>query len=286
MTRAPYVMLKPEGPFERGGHELVDTHARLALREPAPRRGLPGDLAGRDRRVRRRRVEGVSRERQDAFALESQRRAAAAIEAGRFDGQIVPVPGPAAEGRPGPRGARRAPPAGHDGRGPREAEARVPRGRHRHGRQRLRDQRRRRRRAAGRGRPRPGARASGRWPASWRPRSPASIPRVMGIGPVPAIRKALERAGLAVGRPRRRRAQRGVRVAVGRLHRRARASTRRSSTRTAAPSPWGIRSGRRGARLVTMLVHELERTGGRYGLASMCIGVGQGIATVVERVDG
>jgi acetyl-CoA acetyltransferase len=41
-----------------------------------------------------------------------------------------------------------------------------------------------------------------------------------------------------------------------------------------------------GARLVTMLVHELRRTCGRYGLATMCIGVGQGIATVVERLDG
>ncbi len=41
-----------------------------------------------------------------------------------------------------------------------------------------------------------------------------------------------------------------------------------------------------GARLMTMLVHELARRGGRYGLATMCIGVGQGIATVVERVEG
>ena len=43
--------------------------------------------------------------------------------------------------------------------------------------------------------------------------------------------------------------------------------------------------GASGARLVTSLVHELGRTGGRYGLAAMCIGVGQGIAAVVERVD-
>ena len=43
--------------------------------------------------------------------------------------------------------------------------------------------------------------------------------------------------------------------------------------------------GMSGGRLVTMLVHELRRTGGRYGLATMCIGVGQGIATVVERID-
>jgi acetyl-CoA acetyltransferase len=40
-----------------------------------------------------------------------------------------------------------------------------------------------------------------------------------------------------------------------------------------------------GSRLVTMLVHELQRRSGRYGLATMCIGVGQGIATLVERVD-
>jgi acetyl-CoA acetyltransferase len=43
--------------------------------------------------------------------------------------------------------------------------------------------------------------------------------------------------------------------------------------------------GASGARLATMLVHELVRTGGRYGLATMCIGVGQGIATIVERVE-
>ena len=41
-----------------------------------------------------------------------------------------------------------------------------------------------------------------------------------------------------------------------------------------------------GGRLITMLAHELRRTGGRYGLATMCIGVGQGIATIVERIEG
>jgi acetyl-CoA acetyltransferase len=43
--------------------------------------------------------------------------------------------------------------------------------------------------------------------------------------------------------------------------------------------------GMSGARLITMLSHELCRTGGRYGLATMCIGVGQGIATVIERIE-
>jgi acetyl-CoA acetyltransferase len=44
--------------------------------------------------------------------------------------------------------------------------------------------------------------------------------------------------------------------------------------------------GMSGSRLITMLSHELRRTGGRYGLATMCIGVGQGIATVIERIEG
>ena len=43
--------------------------------------------------------------------------------------------------------------------------------------------------------------------------------------------------------------------------------------------------GMSGARMITTLVHELARRGGRYGLATMCIGVGQGIATIVERID-
>ena len=67
-------------------------------------------------------------------------------------------------------------------------------------------------------------------------------PDVMGIGPVPAIRKALARAGLTVGGPRRRGAQRGVREPVGRLHGRAGPGSRRASTPTAGRSPWAIRS--------------------------------------------
>ncbi len=109
-------------------------------------------------------------------------------------------------------------------------------------------------------------------------------PDVMGIGPVPAIRKALARAGMdvddldlvelneafasqsvacmdALGLDPARVNPNGGAIALG--------------------HPLGAS----GARLMTMLVHELDRTGGRYGLASMCIGVGQGIATVVERIE-
>ena len=52
----------------------------------------------------------------------------------------------------------------------------------------------------------------------------------------------------------------------------------------AARSPSAIHSGMSGARLITMLSHELQRTGKRFGLATMCIGVGQGIATIIERI--
>ena len=90
MTRAPYVMLKAEGAWDRGRPDDGGHDARLAVRQPA-------DAARPIRRSRSARPPSasptqwtVSRERQDAFALESQRRAVAAIEAGRFDGQLVP----------------------------------------------------------------------------------------------------------------------------------------------------------------------------------------------------
>ena len=103
-------------------------------------------------------------------------------------------------------------------------------------------------------------------------------PDVMGIGPVPAVRKVLARAGLeaadldvieineAFAQPGR-----GV-------HGRARARPRARQPERRRDRARATRSGASGARLVTMVVHELARTGGRYGLATMCIGVGQGIA--------
>jgi len=109
-------------------------------------------------------------------------------------------------------------------------------------------------------------------------------PAVMGIGPVPAIRKVLARAGLAVDD-----------LALVELNE-AFASQSVACMDELALDPMKVNVnggaialghplGASGARLVTMLVHELRRTGGRYGLAAMCIGVGQGIATVVERID-
>ena len=106
----------------------------------------------------------------------------------------------------------------------------------------------------------------------------------MGLGPMPATRKALERAGLDVED-----------LDLIELNE-AFASQSIACMRELGLDPdkvnvnggaiaLGHPLGMSGARLITMLVHELGRTGGRYGLATMCIGVGQGIATIIERID-
>jgi acetyl-CoA acetyltransferase family protein len=110
-------------------------------------------------------------------------------------------------------------------------------------------------------------------------------PAVMGIGPVPATRKALERAGIGVGdldliELNEAFASQSL-VCIDELGLDP-AKVNVNGGAIALGHPLGMSGGR----LVTMLVHELRRTGGRYGLATMCIGVGQGIATVVERLDG
>ena len=109
-------------------------------------------------------------------------------------------------------------------------------------------------------------------------------PAVMGLGPIPATRKALERAGLTVDE-----------LDLIELNE-AFASQSIVCMRELGLDPdkvnvnggaiaIGHPLGMSGARLITMLAHELQRTGKRYGLATMCIGVGQGIATVIERID-
>jgi len=283
MSRAPYVMLKPETALERGTHELVDStlgwrfvNRKLDAAYPAISLGETAECVADDW--------SVSRERQDAFALASQRRAVAAIAAGRFDGQLVPVTIQQRKGDPlvvardeHPRAdttaeaLARLRPAFREGgsvtagnaSGINDGAAAI-----------LMVE-------AERGRAL-GLRPMARILAT----AVAGVdPRVMGIGPVPAVRKVLERAGLAVAD-----------LDLVELNE-AFASQSVACIDELGLDPATVNSnggaialghplGASGARLVTMLVHELTRTGGRYGLASMCIGVGQGIATVVERVDG
>jgi acetyl-CoA C-acetyltransferase len=109
-------------------------------------------------------------------------------------------------------------------------------------------------------------------------------PEIMGTGPIPASRKALERAGWAVGDLdliESNEAFAAQSICVVRDLGLDPAKVNVNGGAIALGHPLGMSGGR----LITMLTHELRRTGGRYGLATMCIGVGQGIATVVERLD-
>ena len=283
MTRAPLVMLKPGTAWERGARTMEDTTLGWRFVNPRMRDLYPPISLGETAE----RVAGewdVSRERQDAFALESQRRAVAAIEGGRFDSQLVPVEVPGRKGavtvvdrdeHPRPDTTAEAlaglrPAFTKDGTvtagnssGINDGAAAVLLA------------------EAGR------ARALGLRPmARVVATAVAGVhPDVMGIGPVPAIRKVLDRAGLQVGD-----------IDLVELNE-AFASQSLACMDELGLDPARVNPnggaialghplGASGGRLATMLVHELARTGGRYGLAAMCIGVGQGIATVVERIDG
>ena len=136
-----------------------------------------------------------------------------------------PGAGAAAEGRAGHRPLRRGPARRHDAREARPAAAGVPRGRHGDRRQLLPDQRRRGLPRAGHRGARRASSGASRSRASCRSAPPASSPRYMGIGPVPATRKALARRGPRDRRHRPGRAERGVRLAGAGLRARARAST-------------------------------------------------------------
>jgi 3-oxoadipyl-CoA thiolase len=282
MSRAPYVMLKPEGAFERGTHDLVDStlgwrfvNPKLDAHYPAISLGETAECVADDW--------SVSRQRQDAFALESQQRTAAAMAAGRFDGQLVPVTIPQRKGDPvvvardeHPRadttaeGLAKLKPAFRDGGTVTAGNASGIND----GAAALLLVEAERARALGL---RPMARVVATAVAG-------VDPRVMGMGPVPAIRKVLARARLGVAdldlvELNEAFASQSVACIDELGLDPARVNVNGGAIALGHPL------GASGARLVTMLVHELVRTGGRYGLAAMCIGVGQGIAMVVERID-
>ena len=279
MSRAPLVMLKPERGFPRGNAELVDTTIGWRFLNPSLAERYSTESMGETAENVAERY-GISREDQDAYALESHRRASAAAEAGRFDAEIVTVDVPQPKGDPV---------AIHSDEGPRPDTTLE-------------------RLAALRPIFRDGgtvtagnasqindggacvvvaseerARELGREPLA-RIVSSASAgvdPAVMGMGPVPSTRKALERAGLE---PRD--------VDVVELNE-AFASQVLASMRelgldhdrlnvNGGAIALGHPLGCSGTRLIGTLAHELRRRGARYGVATMCIGVGQGLAAVIE----
>ena len=283
MTRAPYVQLKAADAWDRGSRELADT--TLGWRFVNPRlaeRHYPYSMGETAENVAER--WGVSRERQDAFALESQQRAVAAIEAGRFDDQIVPVPVPQRRGEPvtvtrdeHPRADTSLEALGRLRPAFKAEGGSVTAGNSsgiNDGASAVLVVEAERARSLGL---RPMARVVSTAVAG-------VDPAIMGVGPIPATRKALERAGLAVDdldliELNEAFASQSL-VCIDELGLDP-ARVNVNGGAIALGHPLGMSGGR----LVTMLVHELRRTGGRYGLATMCIGVGQGIATVVERID-
>jgi len=110
-------------------------------------------------------------------------------------------------------------------------------------------------------------------------------PGVMGLGPVPATRKALSRAGLPIEAMDVIELNEAFAVQVLACARDLGIPMDRLNPNGGAVA-LGHPIGCSGARILTSLVYELNRRGGRYGLATMCIGVGQGIATIVERIEG
>ncbi len=108
-------------------------------------------------------------------------------------------------------------------------------------------------------------------------------PAYMGLGPIPASRKALQRAGLAVGDLDLVELNEAFASQSLQCIRELGLDQEKVNVNGGAIAI-GHPLGCSGARLVTTLLHELERRDGHYGLATMCIGVGQGIATVIERV--
>jgi 3-oxoadipyl-CoA thiolase len=282
MTRAPYVMAKPASAWDRGSRELYDT--TLGWRFTNPRlaeRHYPYSMGETAENVAERWE--VGRDLQDEFALGSHRKAVAAIEQGRFDGEIVPVSVPQRKGDPivvdrdeHPRADStldalgRLRPAFRDrgtvtagnSSGINDGASAV-----------LLVEAER-------------ARALGLRPlARVVATAVAGVdPAVMGIGPVPAARKALARAGIGAAdldlvELNEAFASQSI-VCINELGLDP-AKVNVNGGAIALGHPLGMSGGR----LITMLVHELCRTGGRYGLATMCIGVGQGIATIVERVE-
>jgi 3-oxoadipyl-CoA thiolase len=273
MTRAPLVLAKPERAYERGDRTVWDT--TLGWRFPNPRleEKFPLESMGETGENVAERW-SVSREDQDAFALESQRRHAAAAEAGRFRDELVPVDGVDADEqprsdttleklatlRPAFREGGTVTAGNSSGLNDGAAALVIA------SREKAREL---------------GVEPLGRFVAS----AVAGVdPRVMGIGPVPAVQKALARAGIDVADLDL--VELNEAFASQSLHvvRELGLDPERVNVNGGAIAV-GHPLGMSGARLVVTLLHELGRRGGRYGLATLCVGVGQGQAAVFERTE-
>jgi 3-oxoadipyl-CoA thiolase len=271
MSRAPLAMAKPDTAFPRGNQTVWDT--TLGWRFPNPRMEemFPLELMGETGENVAERW-NVSRADQDTFALRSQQRWATAAEAGRFDDELVSVNGLARDEHPrtdtSAEKLAALKPAFRSGgtvtagnsSGINDGAAAVV--------------------VASEERSRElGAASLGRFVGS---AVTGVDPRVMGIGPIPAVRKVLERAGIGVDEVdlvELNEAFASQSLVVIRELDLDEEKVNVNGGAIALGHPLGMS----GARLVVSLLHELRRRGGRYGLATLCVGVGQGQAALFER---
>jgi 3-oxoadipyl-CoA thiolase len=272
MSRAPFVSAKPDKAFPRGNQTMYDT--TLGWRFPNPRleEMFPLEAMGETGENVAERW-GISREDQDAFALESQQRWAAAADAGRFDDELVAVGDVARDEHPRsdtsleklaalkPAFRKGGTVTAGNSSGLNDGAAALV----------IASEEK--------------AAALGIEPLGvFLGSAVAGVdPRVMGIGPIPAVQKVLARTGVEVGA-----------LDLVELNE-AFASQSLAVIRDLGLDPekvnvnggaiaLGHPLGMSGARLVVSLLHELRRREGRYGLATLCVGVGQGQAALFERV--
>jgi 3-oxoadipyl-CoA thiolase len=279
MTRAPFVMSKPAHAFARGEQKLFDStigwrfvNPLMAQKHPTFSMGETAENVAEQ--------EGVARGVQDAFALESQLKAARAIKEGKFTDEIIPVTVPQPRGEPvrfevdeHPRAdttlerlAKLKPAFRHGGTVTAGNSSGI-----NDGASALLV-------ASAAAVARLGLHPMARVVAS----AVAGVdPAIMGLGPIPATRKALTRAGLSVED-----------IGLWELNEAFAAQALPCIRELGIPydrlnvNGGGIALGHplgsTGSRLLVTLVHEMARRGVRYGVATMCIGVGQGITMVLE----
>ncbi len=273
MSRAPLAIAKPEHAFPRGNQTAWDTTLGWRFPNPLMEELFPLESMGETGENVAERW-NISREDQDAFALRSQKRWAAAADAGRFDDELVPLNGLVRDEHPRPdtsseklaalKPAFRANggtvTAGNSS-GINDGAAAVV----------IASEER--------------AKALGVEPlAAFVGSAVAGVdPRVMGIGPIPAVRKLLARAGLAVDQLDLVELNEAFASQSLVVVRELGLDEERVNVNGGAIA-LGHPLGMSGARLVVSLLHELRRRGGRYGLATLCVGVGQGQAALFERL--
>ena len=271
MSRAPYVLPKTDKPFGRG-QQLFDTV--LGWRMVNPKMPKEWTIALGETAEKVAKEYGITRQEQDEFAYASQMKAKAAVDGGRFDDELIAVGDVRIDEHPRhdttmealaklkPAFAANGTVTAGNSSGINDGASAV-------------------------------ALASPEAVEELKLKPIARIvatasagvpPDVMGLGPIPATRKALKAAGLTsadLDLVEINEAFAAQSIACMRDLELDPAKTNVNGGAIALGHPLGAS----GARIATTLLHALRRAGGRYGLATMCIGVGQGIATIFERTE-